>query len=117
MGRLYRFLLHFAICKRLLFAVFLQIIPACLRVYAKIRPRFRQLGEFMASRSKYQSSQVDALLQDIIIVLEKYQAPVDLSLMALGNAVSNILANHIKSSEQRAFMAKAFAEALKNSLK
>lgn len=60
---------------------------------------------------------MDALLQDIIIVLEKHQAPVDLSLMALGNAVSNILANHIKNSEQRAFMAEAFAEALKNSLK
>lgn len=71
----------------------------------------------MASRSKYQNSQIDAVLNDIIIALEKHQAPVDLSLMALGNAVSNILINHIKNPQQRDFMANAFADALKTSLK
>ncbi|QIW15886.1 hypothetical protein A4G20_05835 [Pasteurellaceae bacterium RH1A] len=71
----------------------------------------------MASKSKYQDQQLDALLNDLIIVLEKHKAPADLSLMALGNVVSNILQNSIRSPEQREVLAEAFADALKNSLK
>lgn len=71
----------------------------------------------MAIKSKYQDKQVDALLNDLIITLEKHKAPVDLSLMALGNLVTNILKNNIQTEIQRNAIAESFASALKNSLK
>ena len=39
----------------------------------------------MAIQSKYQDKQIDAILNDMIAVLEKHQAPLDLSLIVLGN--------------------------------
>lgn len=71
----------------------------------------------MATQSKYQDKQVDALLHDLILVLEKHKAPVDLSLMALGNTVTNILRNNIAHPVQQERLADAFANALKQSLK
>ena len=70
----------------------------------------------MATKSKYQSQQLDALLNDVIIVLEKHKAPVDLSLMALGNTVTNILVNNVQNPQQRQALAEAFCSALKQSL-
>lgn len=70
----------------------------------------------MASKSKYQDKQLDALLNDLIITLEKHKAPVDLSLMALGNMVTNILVTNIQNPQQREVFADAFSSALKNSL-
>lgn len=70
----------------------------------------------MASKSKYQDKQLDALLNDLIITLEKHKAPVDLSLMALGNMVTNILVTHVQNPQQREVLADAFSSALKNSL-
>ena len=40
----------------------------------------------MAIQSKYQDKQIDVILNDMIAVLEKHQAPLDLSLIVLGNA-------------------------------
>lgn len=71
----------------------------------------------MASKSKYQNEQLDALLNDLIITLEKHKAPVDLSLMALGNMVTNILVSNIKTPEQQQVLAETFCLALKNSLR
>lgn len=71
----------------------------------------------MASQSKYSDRQVDALLGELLLVLEKQQAPTDLSLMVLGNAVSHILQRDFASPTQREFMAEAFAQALKGALK
>lgn len=71
----------------------------------------------MAIQSKYQSAQLDELVNDLIITLEKHKAPVDLSLMALGNLVTNILAQNIQHPQQRARLAQTFADALKDSLK
>ena len=45
----------------------------------------------MAVKSKYQNNQFDTLLQDLFIVLEQHKAPADLSLMVLGNMVTNIM--------------------------
>ncbi len=70
----------------------------------------------MASKSKYQDKQLDALLNDLIITLEKHKAPVDLSLMALGNMVTNILITNVQNPQQREVLADAFSSALKNSL-
>lgn len=71
----------------------------------------------MAIKSKYQNQQLDALLNDFIIVLEKHKAPTDLALMALGNTVTNILQTQITHAQKREVLAEAFSQALKNSLK
>lgn len=71
----------------------------------------------MATQSKYQSKQFDALSSDLIATIEKHKAPVDLSLMALGNLVTNILRQSVQSQSQREALANAFADALKQSLK
>ncbi|UKH22294.1 YejL family protein [Actinobacillus pleuropneumoniae] len=71
----------------------------------------------MATQSKYQSKQFDALSGDLIAILEKHKAPVDLSLMALGNIVTNILLENVQTEAQRLALAEAFSNALKNSLK
>ena len=71
----------------------------------------------MATQSKYQSKQFNVLSGDLIAVLEKHKAPVDLSLMALGNMVTNILLENVQSAAQREIITDTFAEALKNSVK
>lgn len=71
----------------------------------------------MASQSKYKNQQVEALSNDLIAVLEKHKAPVDLSLMTLGNLVSNILNNSVQTEAQRLALSVAFAQALQHSLK
>lgn len=70
----------------------------------------------MARKSKYQNQQLDALLNDLIITLEKHKAPVDLSLMALGNTITNILATNVQNPIQQQALVEAFCTALKNSL-
>ncbi|EQA15203.1 hypothetical protein HPS174_0212 [Glaesserella parasuis 174] len=71
----------------------------------------------MATKSKYQDKQIEALLNDLIVTLEKHKAPVDLSLMVLGNMVTNILVTNVQSPQQREVLVEAFSSALKNSLK
>lgn len=71
----------------------------------------------MATQSKYNDKQLEALLNDLIIILEKHKAPVDLSLMALGNTVTNILQTNVQNHNQRELLADTFCQALKNSLK
>jgi len=70
----------------------------------------------MATNSKFQDKQVDAILNDMIAVLEKHQAPVDLSLIVLGNMVTNLLTSSVGKNQQQA-LAKAFSDALINSVK
>ncbi|MGV6988658.1 DUF1414 domain-containing protein [Testudinibacter sp. P80/BLE/0925] len=70
----------------------------------------------MATQSKYSDQQVQALLNDLAAVLEKHQASVDLSLMALGNTVTNLLYSSVGRNQQQALV-DAFCHALKNSLK
>ncbi|WP_101775214.1 YejL family protein [Pasteurella oralis] len=69
----------------------------------------------MAKNSKYQDKQVDAILNDMIAVLEKHQAPVDLSLVVLGNMVTNLLVSSV-GTNQRTALAKAFSNALLHSI-
>lgn len=71
----------------------------------------------MATKSKYHTKQFDNLMADLIVTIEKHKAPVDLSLMALGNLVTNILSENIQNPIQREALAEAFASALKQSLK
>lgn len=70
----------------------------------------------MATNSKYSNQQVNAMLNDMIAVIEKHQASVDLSLIVLGNMVTNLLVSSVVT-QQREALAKAFSEALMNSVK
>ena len=67
----------------------------------------------MATHSKYQNKQIDAILQDMIAVLEKHQAPLDLSLIVLGNMTTNLLKGSVGTNQQQV-LAQAFADALLN---
>lgn len=87
------------------------VLKFCLFYFSEINKRT------MAIQSKYQDKQLDALLNDLIITLEKHKAPVDLSLMALGNMVTNILTTNIENPAKQQALADAFSNALKQSLK
>lgn len=69
----------------------------------------------MAIQSKYQDKQIDAILNDIIAVLEKHQAPLDLSLIVLGNMTTNLLTGNLGKQQQKV-LAQDFSEALLNSI-
>ena len=70
----------------------------------------------MAMQSKYQDKQIEAILNDMIAVLEKHQAPLDLSLIVLGNMTTNLLTGSVGKQQQQV-LAQAFADALLNSIK
>ncbi|OOF67710.1 YejL family protein [Rodentibacter caecimuris] len=70
----------------------------------------------MAQSSKYSDTQVNAIINDIIAVLEQHKTSVDLSLIALGNMVSNLLLSSVPASQRQA-VAQAFANSLLNSVK
>nr|WP_311461612.1 YejL family protein [uncultured Aggregatibacter sp.] len=69
----------------------------------------------MAIQSKYQDKQIDAILNDMIAVLEKHHAPLDLSLIVLGNMTTNLLTGNLGKQQQKV-LAQAFSEALLNSI-
>lgn len=69
----------------------------------------------MAIQSKYQDKQIGAILNDMIAVLEKHQAPLDLSLIVLGNMTTNLLTGSLGKQQQKV-LAQAFSEALLNSI-
>ncbi|RDE90741.1 DUF1414 domain-containing protein [Aggregatibacter aphrophilus] len=69
----------------------------------------------MAIQSKYQDKQIDVILNDMIAVLEKHQAPLDLSLIVLGNMTTNLLTGNLGKQQQKV-LAQAFSEALLNSI-
>ena len=60
--------------------------------------------------SKYNNEQFDALMNDLITALEKHKAPVDLSLMVLGNLTTNII-NGMAPAQRQAITEK-FVQAL-----
>ncbi|KGQ47403.1 YejL family protein [Gallibacterium anatis] len=70
----------------------------------------------MATHSKYSNKQIEALMNEMIGTLEKHQAPVDLSLIVLGDMVSNLLLSSVQKNK-RIELAEAFSQALLNSLK
>lgn len=64
----------------------------------------------MAIVSKYNNEQFDALMNDLITALEKHEAPVDLSLMVLGNLTTNIISG--MAPAQRQAITEKFVQAL-----
>ncbi|MGL5284921.1 hypothetical protein SAMN05880558_106124 [Aeromonas sp. RU39B] len=65
--------------------------------------------------SKYKNEQFDALMNDLITVLEQHKAPVDLSLMVLGNLTTNIINGQLAPAQRQA-IAEKFVQALTASI-
>lgn len=74
------------------------------------------MSQFMPQSSRYSDEKVEGLLSDLVTVLEKNHTPVDLSLMVLGNMVTNLL-NTSVAPAQRKMIAESFANALLSSVK
>lgn len=70
----------------------------------------------MPQTSRYSDERVEALLSELVEVLEKHHAPTDLSLMVLGNMVTNLI-NSSVAPNQRRVLARSFAEALNSSIR
>ncbi|MFU9136470.1 MULTISPECIES: YejL family protein [unclassified Erwinia] len=70
----------------------------------------------MPQSSRYSDTRVEKLLAEMASVLEKDKAPTDLSLMVLGNMVTNLLNNSV-SPAQRSTLARSFADALQASVR
>ncbi|GIU27566.1 UPF0352 protein [Shewanella colwelliana] len=70
----------------------------------------------MAIQSKYSNTQVESIIAEMLAVLAKHQAPTDLSLMVLGNCVTDLLTRKVPQ-EAREQVAEQFAKALIQSVK
>lgn len=70
----------------------------------------------MPQTSRYNDEEIEIMLAELAAVLEKHQAPTDLSLMVLGNMITHLLNTRV-SSAQRVTLARSFAEALQASVK
>lgn len=66
--------------------------------------------------SKYSNDEINNLVNDLLTVVQNNKAPVDLALIALGNAVSNIIDDNVPEKQKQA-IAQSFADALLSSLK
>ena len=69
----------------------------------------------MPQISRYSDEHVEQLLNEMLNVLEKHKAPTDLSLMVLGNMVTNLINTSVASAQRRS-LARSFAEALQASV-
>ncbi len=69
----------------------------------------------MPQLSRYSDERVEKLLTELAEVLESDHAPTDLSLMVLGNMVTNLI-NSSVSPEQRQALVRSFAAALQASV-
>lgn len=70
----------------------------------------------MPQTSRYSDEHVEQIMAEIVSVLERHHAPLDLSFMVLGNMVTNLLNNSV-SPTQRKMMMQTFTEALKASVR
>ena len=66
--------------------------------------------------SKYSNDEINNLVNDLLTVVQNNKAPVDLALIALGNAVSNIIDDNVPEKQKQA-IAQSFSDALLSSLK
>ena len=69
----------------------------------------------MPQISRYSDERVEELLSELASVLEKHQTPTDLSLIVLGNMVTNLINTSVASAQRRS-LARSFAEALQASV-
>ncbi len=70
----------------------------------------------MPQQSRYSNKEFEAAMQDIFDSLEKNNANRDLSLMVLGNVVSNIFVQQVPEGNREA-MLNQFCDVLKRAVK
>ena len=70
----------------------------------------------MPQASRYSDQQVEQLLAELVQVLEKQKTPTDLSLMVLGNMVTNLINTSIAPAARPAIV-RSFIEALQASIR
>ena len=70
----------------------------------------------MPQSSRFSDEHVEQLLSELVRVLEKHRTPTDLSLMVLGNMVTNLINTSIATTQRKIF-AHSFTEALKASIR
>lgn len=70
----------------------------------------------MPQISRYSDEHVEQLLSELVNVLEKHNTPTDLSLMVLGNMVTNLINTSVAPAQRQA-IAKSFAQALQSSVR
>ena len=69
----------------------------------------------MPQQSRYSNEEFEALMNEVIFVLEKNEAKRDLSLMVLGNVLTHIF-NQQVAPENREAMLEQFTSVLKKSV-
>lgn len=69
----------------------------------------------MPQQSKYSDAEFENLTHELMLVLEKHQAKTDLSIMVLGNLLSNIFLHQVGQA-QRSQMAEQFTQVLLKSI-
>nr|WP_297349081.1 DUF1414 domain-containing protein [uncultured Glaciecola sp.] len=70
----------------------------------------------MPQQSRYSDKEFEAAMQDVFIALEKNNANRDLSLMVLGNVLSNIFTQQV-APQKREAMVEQFCNVLKRAVK
>ncbi|MCD1124569.1 YejL family protein [Jinshanibacter sp. LJY008] len=70
----------------------------------------------MPQASRYSDELVEKLLSELVQVLEKNQTPTDLSLMVLGNMVTNLINTSVAPAARPAIV-RSFVEALQASIR
>lgn len=55
----------------------------------------------MPINSKYSNEQVETLIGDLLAVLTRHEASIELSLMCLGNTASHIISSQIPKAQQQ----------------
>jgi uncharacterized protein YejL (UPF0352 family) len=70
----------------------------------------------MPIQSKYSSQQIDTLMNDVIGVFEEHKADTQLSMMVLGNVLSNVLSQQANDEVKQA-LAEEFSRVLIKSIK
>jgi Uncharacterized protein conserved in bacteria len=69
----------------------------------------------MPQQSRYSDEHVEQLLSELVNVLEQHKTPTDLSLMVLGNMVTNLINSSVAPAQRQA-IARSFAQALQSSI-
>lgn len=70
----------------------------------------------MPITSKYSNEQVEILVNELLTVLHRQKAPVDLSLIAIGNLTTHLITERLPLTQQGT-IADSFATALLQSIK
>ena len=70
----------------------------------------------MPITSRYSNEQVEILVNELLTVLQRQKAPVDLSLIAIGNLTTHLITGRLPLTQQGT-IADSFATALLQSIK